>query len=198
MKSPVNQHGFTILELMVVVGLVAILSAVAIPGMQDFIRNNRLTSAANDLLRSTQLARSEAIKQQQNIVVCASTDPSAPAPACSFDAFRGWISFQDLNNNWNWDAGEMINERHDLLHTTVTVISDNDAIISYGRSGFSNPAGARTPSLNIVICDSRGNAASGGSSTARAVLLDATGRSRTTKTVSEIATAIDITGKSCS
>src|SRR5882757_9276089 len=88
--------GFTFVELMVTLTVVAILAALAVPNMRPFIQNNRLTAASNDLLRSFQLARTEAIKRGQpnvNVVVCASDVPTATNPTCSYGAFKGWIVF---------------------------------------------------------------------------------------------------------
>ncbi len=197
MRSPsVKNSGFTLLELMVTIGVAGVLAAVAIPNMRDFIRNNRLTAAANDLLRSTQIARSEAIKRQLNVVVCASDAPNAAddALACSDDVFKGWIVFADSNSNWDFDDGEMVIERHDLVDPTVTVVNDHDGILSYAPSGFANPAATKTPTLNVVMCDTRGNAQAGNSSTARAVIIEATGRSRVTKDYTQIGTAITAAG----
>lgn len=200
---PAANSGFTLLELMVTIGVAGVLAAVAIPNMRDFIRNNRLTAAANDMLHSTQVARSEAIKRQQNVVVCASSDPAATVPACSYGAFRGWIVFQDTNANWAFDGddagtpadeGEVVIERHDLLDSTVMVRNDKEGIVSYSPRGFANSAGAKVPSTSIVICDARGNLKVGNSSAARALNIEPTGRSRVTKDYTEIGKAIDIAG----
>ena len=53
--------GFTLIELMVVVALVAILAALAAPSFLTQIANQRVSSAAQDLQSLLQLARSEAI-----------------------------------------------------------------------------------------------------------------------------------------
>lgn len=192
--GPSRAAGFTLLELMLTIAVAGVLAAVAIPNMRDFIRNNRLSAAANDLLRSTQIARSEAVKRQSNVVVCASSDPLAAAPACSYGSFNGWLVFQDSNGNWALDDGEPVVERHPPLDTSVTIVNDHDGILSYASSGFANPAGAKTPSRNVVICDVRGNAQLGDNSAARAVLITATGRSKVTKTFTEIGTAITAAG----
>jgi type IV fimbrial biogenesis protein FimT len=189
-----RHSGFTIFELMLTLGVAAVIAAIAVPNVRDFIRNNRLSSVANDLLRGTQVARSEAAKRQANVAFCATTNPSATAPTCSYGAFRGWIVFEDTNNNWQADSGDVVINRHDLVDASVTVVNDNGGIVSYGPSGFANPPGTKTPTRNIVICDSRGNADLGTNSAARAVLIEATGRSRVTKLTTEISTAMGTAG----
>jgi type IV fimbrial biogenesis protein FimT len=189
-------RGFTLLELMVTLAVAAILFSVAVPNMQAFARNNRLTAASNDLLRSFHLARTEAIKRQQNVVVCASADPTAASPVCSYGDFTGWIVFQDTNANWQADDPvlEPVLQRAGPLAATVMVRADNDGIESYSRSGFANPAAARVPTRNVVLCDDRGITDLAGSSTARALLIDPTGRMRVTKNNAEVSAAGGVAG----
>src|SRR2546429_5323593 len=112
-----TQRGFKLTELMVTVAVAGVLAMVAVPNMRTFLQNNRLSSASNDLLRSFYLARTEAIKHQANVVVCAVADPTLTAPTCSYGPFKGWIVFQDFPpsgppSNWPSDAGQAIFERH--------------------------------------------------------------------------------------
>lgn len=189
--------GFTLIELMLTVMVAAILLGIGVPSFTNIIRNNRLTTAANDLLRSTQLARSEAIKRQVPVVVCASADATAESPSCSDGDFSQWIVFVDSNGNWSLDNLEPVLEQHGAVHSSVTVRNDNDGIISYAASGFATPLppAGTTPARNIVICDARGNQQFGANdSTARAVMIEATGRARVTKNLADVSVAIDAAG----
>ena len=64
-----GSYGFTLIEAMVVVALVAILSAVAAPSFRSFIGTMNAKSAAFDLIGDLTVARSEAIKLNQNATV---------------------------------------------------------------------------------------------------------------------------------
>lgn len=66
------QRGVTLLEVMVVVAIVGIVAGLAVPSYQDTIERNRLKQAAESLKSDLQLARTEAIKRSQNVVLSSS------------------------------------------------------------------------------------------------------------------------------
>lgn len=74
--SPRNT-GFTLLELVITVAVLAIALAVAVPSFQGITNRNRLTSVANELVAAVQLARMEALRRNERVVVCPTTDGSA-------------------------------------------------------------------------------------------------------------------------
>ena len=78
--------GFTLLELMIVVALVAVLIGISAPSMGEFIRNSRITGKANDLLAGLNVARTEAIKRRVPVTVCATDDSLEAEPACDAGA----------------------------------------------------------------------------------------------------------------
>jgi type IV fimbrial biogenesis protein FimT len=64
-----KQAGFTLLEMSVVLAIIAILSAVAIPNILTWLPGYRAKSAADDLFGNLQLARTTAIKTHQPCTV---------------------------------------------------------------------------------------------------------------------------------
>jgi type II secretion system protein H len=66
-----TQEGFTLIELMVVVTLVAILAALAMPSFTTQIANQRVTSAAQDLQTLLQFARAESVYKRTQSTVTA-------------------------------------------------------------------------------------------------------------------------------
>lgn len=67
-------HGFTLMELMITIALVAIIIGLAIPNMGPFIKKRALRSTFDELHLSLVYARSEAVKQRKKIYVVPATD----------------------------------------------------------------------------------------------------------------------------
>ena len=58
-----SERGFTVMELMVVVGLMAIISAIAMPSFISWLPSYRLSAGARQVAGDLQLARMKAISQ---------------------------------------------------------------------------------------------------------------------------------------
>ncbi len=192
--------GFTLMELMVVMALAGVLLAVAVPNFREFIRNSRLTSAANDLIVSISSARTEAVKRQLPVAVCATATPNATPPVCNGGAYNAWVVWVDANNNWtpDNDVAEEVLSRHPLLNASLTV-KVNDAetgIIKFQPTGFAAPpAGGFNPTTNVVICDERGlDVGNAAGLAGRALLVTATGRARVTRDPVEIQASMTAMG----
>lgn len=86
-----NGAGFSLIELLVAIAIVAILLAVAFPSFEDSMRRNRLATTTNELLGSVSLARSEAIRNTRGGGICASEN----GLECGDDWNDGWLVWTD-------------------------------------------------------------------------------------------------------
>lgn len=76
MRGKAQQRGFTLIELMVTVAIMAILAAIAYPSFTDLIERNRLKGATEGLFADLQFAKAEAIKRNQDVTLTATTGTS--------------------------------------------------------------------------------------------------------------------------
>jgi type IV fimbrial biogenesis protein FimT len=144
--------GFTLVELLVTVAVLALLAAVAAPSMARLVDSTRLTGYSNEFLAAMYLARSEAIKRNTRAVLC----KSSTAVACNVSGGweQGWIVFHDPNNNGTLDAGEtVIHQAHALpgglwLTGNVTVAN----YISFTPSGRTRQVNGAFQMGTLTLC----------------------------------------------
>ncbi|VTU38536.1 putative major pilin subunit [Variovorax sp. PBS-H4] len=84
-----RRRGFTLIELMVTITVLAILLTVAVPSFDGIRLSNRLTSYATDLVTGSQLARTEAIKRNTSVTMCVSADGTGCSTSGGWET--GWI-----------------------------------------------------------------------------------------------------------
>jgi prepilin-type N-terminal cleavage/methylation domain-containing protein len=91
--------GFTMIEVAITLVLVAIMSAIALPGMRDFLARTRLSTQVSSLRADVAYARSEAARQNVVVSLCPAavgTTGGAVVYTCSgTDWSIGWIAFVD-------------------------------------------------------------------------------------------------------
>ncbi len=75
-----RERGFTIIELMVTIIVLAILLSMAIPSFQSMIERRRLIAVAESVYSDLQFARSEAVKRSENMRV--TIDPANGSDWC--------------------------------------------------------------------------------------------------------------------
>jgi type IV fimbrial biogenesis protein FimT len=81
--------GFTLVELLTAIAVLAVLLALAVPNFNDATLSARLNGFANSLVASAQVARSEAIKRNRDITLCRSTNGTSCAGSGGWE--QGWI-----------------------------------------------------------------------------------------------------------
>lgn len=99
-------RGFSLIELMITIAVLAILLAIGLPSFQGSLRSNRLATSTNELIATMSLARSEAIRNVRGAMVC----PSADGEACSAapDWNEGWIVWRDMDGDSIASADEVL------------------------------------------------------------------------------------------
>jgi type IV fimbrial biogenesis protein FimT len=137
--------GFTLLELMMTVAILAIVVSVGVPSLMDTIRNNRLASGANELVTSMALARSEASKRGIQVSVC---PRNGNVCADTTDWSNGWLVFTD-----DVAPTGALDGPSDLLLQQSATMSGPVSITSDLKSVTFTPAGVRTRA-NMVVTQS--------------------------------------------
>ena len=183
--------GFTLHELMLVLAIVGVGIGLAIPNMREFMWNNRLTGAANDLLTAVHRARSESVKRHVQTIMCFSADPQSAQPPCNGNGTQGWVIFADTDGDGQADAGEDVVLRHGPIPTTLSVKTTpagNAGYLAFNSAGFARDIALGTDLAGIVLCDQRGNVPTTGPaySAARGLSVSPTGRPKITRIVADI------------
>lgn len=97
---PAGSRGFSLLELLFAMAIITIAMAVSLPSFQVWIDNFRLSGTTSGVLDALQMARSEAVSRNQNVVVRFTSN--------------GWQVFVDDGSgggtagNFTRDGGEQI------------------------------------------------------------------------------------------
>jgi prepilin-type N-terminal cleavage/methylation domain-containing protein len=112
-----SHNGFTLIELIIVIAISAIISAIAIPNYLNYREGSKLRGAVNNLVANIELARSRSIKENGNVAVVFDSDG------------LGYRVFEDFNSNWTLDADERMLRTVDLPPNVIvelpTTFADN-------------------------------------------------------------------------
>ncbi len=170
--------GFTLVELMIVMVIAAVVLAIGAPQFSEFRSNNRLSGASNDLLAALHLARTEAIKRQRPVAVCATAEPSAAEPSCTAGPFSGWLVFEDLDTDCQRAAGEPRPIRAEgPIDGSLRAAADG-ICVAFAPTGFALDLPVGVEAERVLICDDRGTGLQAGTSqsAARGISISRTGR----------------------
>lgn len=101
-------RGFTIVEMGVVVAIIGVLTALAVPGMRDFIGARATEAEAEELVYTLRQARSEAIKRGLEVSVCAGTNVDKSSVSCAGGTAWevGGLAFVDYDRNGSLDGND--------------------------------------------------------------------------------------------
>ena len=168
-----KQNGFTLIELMAAIVLLSVMAVVAIPAMGNLFQNNTLIAFTNSFTSSIALARSEAIKRNLQVSMCALNDAGTNCGA-NGEWEDGWTVWVDTDNDNSVDAAELVIYTTDNLPTGYTLRSTTGIysnLIVFNQDGVSSGDGGVSGNDNMRVCDAGGDA-----NLNRSINLNAVGR----------------------
>lgn len=165
-----GQNGFTLIELMVTIFVLAILTVIAVPSFRDLIRRSEVSAASNALLVDISYARTEAINRGSIASIC----PSADGTSCSSTGATlddGWIVYTyapgaavAASAYDNTKPASNLLLRHTGAQKTVSIESQTNAVLSFGPQGQTEPSGTE---YHMQTCFRAPGASGHGTSTAQ-------------------------------
>lgn len=168
-----RHHGFTLIELMVVVAIIAILVAMAVPSFNTMLMKRTVRGAALSLITDLRYARSEALRRSSTVSICSLAPNSLNACAALGAAnwANGWMVFSDAGPagaagaNGIFDGTDEIVRVQQPLTNIATVqgaipVNDPSFITfhAHGRSRNGNlglrvtPKGTVAPDTERIVC----------------------------------------------
>jgi len=155
-----KHSGFTILELVITVAIVAVLVAFAAPAVFDMVKNNRLRGQAFELVNAINLARGEAAKYKLPTVLCRVANPTASLPQCNTGTANTWttgyILFVDADDDAQLDSSETLLRAIEPPSGNQFAIKTNstcDRNLQINTDGTTNEGGSVA---QFTLCDDRG------------------------------------------
>ncbi|HED35090.1 MAG TPA: prepilin-type N-terminal cleavage/methylation domain-containing protein [Gammaproteobacteria bacterium] len=181
-----KNSGFTLVELMITVSIVAILLTVGVPSLRTFMQGNQLIASTNELISALHVARSEAIKLNSKVSICSSSNGTSCSGSSSWK--EGWIVFVDADGLLdgtgaactavNTDCLLRVHEGFTDNQLTVKGVDSNSAAITsftFTSRGLPKANNGSSQSGVFSICSLN---ATGNTIRSRAVVLSLSGRVR--------------------
>ncbi|MDH5631841.1 MAG: GspH/FimT family pseudopilin [Gammaproteobacteria bacterium] len=167
----IRDQGFTLVELMITLAILAVIGSFALPSFRDTILNMRIRTEASELVGAFQIARSESIKRKAFVAVCAKNAASSTCNTAATTSWDdGWLIWIDTNRDAVFDGGEELVRQSDGMSSGV-IINTSASLpnLSYLPDGSSNVA----VGTEFRVCDNNRTGELG-----RRVELTLTGRAK--------------------
>jgi len=135
--SASGMSGFSLVELMVTMGIAIILAAIAVPQYSNFVQTQKTVSEITSLYNDMQNARSEALKEGQTVSLCISSDQ---ATCTGTNWSQGWIVYSNPTSaaTFNASTSTLLKAQTGFKTTDTiqTLPAPAKTSISFNRDGF--------------------------------------------------------------
>ena len=152
MMTRYTDRGMTLVELLIVMVILSVLLAIAVPNFANIITRNQITSSTSDFVSSLRVAKAESSAKMQTVVVCIRNGSTCNATNGTSAWNNGWLVFMDENDNAQFDNDEVILDQYDAFTRQITFTGtatdedDNEIAI---RSIQFTPAGRATLTSSV-------------------------------------------------
>jgi type IV fimbrial biogenesis protein FimT len=137
--------GFSLVEMLTTMSILAILLVVASPGLASLTSANALSSAQSELAAAMMMARGEAMKRGTQVGL------TATAPIAGNEFTGGWTVFVDSNGNGLYDVGELVVRQQPAYRSNVQISTSNGTTtLAFNSRGFLVPSSLVT----FTLCSS--------------------------------------------
>ncbi|WP_075674855.1 Tfp pilus assembly protein FimT/FimU [Stenotrophomonas sp. TD3] len=143
-------NGFTLVELMVTIAVVAILATIAFPSFQSTIRSNRIASSGNEITGLLSLARSEAVRNKRGGGVCG----SSTGTSCDNAWTSGMLAWSDADGDGTMQTGETVLRFVTVSSDSITVTGPSGSVIAFDNRGRRRAAATQEIVLQPKSCGS--------------------------------------------
>lgn len=141
MKAIICNRGYTLVEVLICITILALLFAFAVPSFKKMITQNRIVAEINEVSAIIQFARHQAIDEHTVTLLC----PTVDFLACSRDWNLPKMVFADINFNRLRDGDERI------LAGTSAISSHNYLTGPAGQIRFSEAGVVNSPAT-LTLC----------------------------------------------
>lgn len=149
-----RQGGFTIVELLITVAVLAVLAGIGAPMFVDVMRKVRLNAVSGALLSTLQQARSDSIRLNRRVLVCASNTARDDCSGASVWGVNGWLVCYDEDADNSCDAGSSTIPNPIRIESTVNAntatVTGPTAPIRFNPIGSQGNVGSATVTISVT------------------------------------------------
>ncbi len=163
-RLPRTRAGFTLYELLMTLGLAAVIVTLGLPSFGSIVASSRIRAETSALVDAVYLARKDSIVRRRAVTICPSLDGLNCDPHNEWST--GWIRFvnTDRDDPPVRDANEPVLRYH-IVEPGILIVAN--------RRGFTlRSTELRATNGTLIVCDARERAE------ARAIVVSYTGRPR--------------------